>query len=164
MVNNNTKNLTKLGIFVALTVVMTMVISIPILGGRGYLNLGDMVVFLAAMLLGKKYGFIVGGVGSALADIILGYAYYAPLTFLVKGLEGFIAGSIMETSLGEKSPILATTISGIWMAFGYYLGEIFMYGAKAALVAVPANLFQGLVGAVASVILLGALKRTRLVN
>ena len=41
----NTKSMTKLAILIALTVVMTMVIHIPIIGGNGYVNLGDMVIF-----------------------------------------------------------------------------------------------------------------------
>lgn len=164
MSKDNTKDLVKLAIFTSLTMVMTMTVSIPIIGGNGYVNLGDMVIFLAAMFLGKKKGFIVGGIGSALADIFLGYGYYAPLTFIVKGLEGYIAGSILETRLGEKTPIFATVIGGIWMAFGYYLGEIFMYGTKAALVSIPANLVQGLFGAISAVVLLKALQKTKVLE
>ncbi len=160
----NTKSMTKLAILIALTVVMTMVIHIPIIGGNGYVNLGDMVIFLAAMILGKKGGFIVGGLGSALADILLSYTHYAPITFIVKGIEGYIAGTLLEKNIGKKSPILAMVISGIWMAFGYYLAEIFMYGGKAALASVPANLIQGLTGAVTSVLLFMSLKRTKIVE
>ena len=150
----------KYGMLIALTTVMTMVIQIPT-GTSGYLNLGDMVVFLAALMLGRKGGFIVGGVGSAMADIILGYSFYAPITLIVKGLEGYTAGRIFETSLGQRMPIMATTIGGIWMAFGYYFAEIFMYGAKAALASVPGNLLQGIVGAITAVALFVALKKTK---
>ena len=68
MKDMNTKTITRLAILMALTTVMTMVIHIPTIGTNGYLNLGDMVVLLAVMLLGKKGGFIVGGLGSGLAD------------------------------------------------------------------------------------------------
>ena len=156
----DTKTMVKYGMLIALTTVMTMVIQIPT-GTNGYLNLGDMVVFLAALMLGRKGGFIVGGIGSALADIILGYSFYAPITLIVKGLEGYIAGRIFETRLGQKTPIMATTIGGIWMAFGYYFAETFMYGAKAALASVPGNLLQGIVGAITAVALFAALKKTK---
>ena len=34
---------------------------------------------------------------SALADIIAGYAFYAPITFIVKGLQGYICAWIFQT-------------------------------------------------------------------
>lgn len=160
----NTKAMTRLGVLIALTTVMTMVIHIPTIGTNGYLNLGDMVVFLSAMILGRKGGFIVGGFGSALADLLLGYTHYVPITFIVKGLEGYIAGVILDTKLGKRKPIIATTIGGLWMALGYYLAEIFMYGPKAALASVPGNIMQGLFGAVSAVLLFAALRRARLVK
>jgi uncharacterized membrane protein len=160
----NTKTITRMAILMALTVVMTMVVHIPTFGTNGYLNLGDMVVFLAAMMLGRKGGFLVGGLGSALADILLGYTHYAPITLIVKGLEGYIAGRLLETKLGQRTPLLATTIGGIWMAFGYYFAESFMYGGKAALASIPGNLLQGIVGAVTAVVLFAAIKRTKIAN
>lgn len=159
-----TKEITRMAVLMALTTVMTMVIQIPTIGTNGYLNLGDMVVFLAALTLGKKGGFIVGGVGSALADLLLGYTHYAPITLIVKGLEGYIAGTVFETKLGQRTPIIGTAIGGIWMAFGYYFAESFMYGMKAALASIPGNLMQGLLGAVTATILFGVLKRTRITN
>lgn len=164
MKNENLKQMTRYAVLIALTTVMTMVIHIPTPGTKGYLNLGDMVVFLAAIMLGKKGGFIVGGLGSALADILLGYSYYAPITFIVKGLEGFIAGVLLDTKVGEKMPIIPTAIGGTWMALGYYIAEIFMYGGKAALASIPGNLVQGLFGAVVAIVLSTALKKAKVIN
>jgi uncharacterized membrane protein len=164
MKDMDTKTITRIAVLMALTTVMTMVIHIPTIGTNGYLNLGDMVVFLAAIMLGRRGGFLVGGLGSALADILLGYTHYAPITFIVKGLEGYIAGKILETKLGERTPIIATVIGGVFMAFGYYFAEIFMYGAKAALASIPGNLMQGLLGAVTAVVLYTTLKKTRITN
>lgn len=128
MEKNNLKTMTRYAVLIALTTVMTMVVHIPTPSTKGYLNLGDMVVFIAAFMFGKKGGFLVGGLGSALADILLSYTHYAPITFVVKGLEGFIAGAILDTNVGEKYPIVATVVGGVWMAIGYYIAEIFMYG------------------------------------
>lgn len=161
MENIKTKELTKMAMLIALTTVMTMVIQIPIAGGNGYLNLGDMVVFLSALTLGKKGGFIVGGLGSSLADLLLGYSHYAPITLIVKGLEGYIAGSLLETKMGKKTKLLALIIGGMWMALGYYIPEIFMYGNKAALVGVPANIMQGLLGAVSALLLFKGIKKAK---
>lgn len=163
MRDNNLKLLTRYAILMAMTTVMTMVIQIPTPATEGYLNLGDMVVFLAAFTLGKKGGFIVGGFGSALADLLTGYTHYVPITLVVKGLEGYIAGALLETKIGREKPIVATSVGGIFMAIGYFIPETFMYG-KAAVVSVPGNIMQGLVGAVASVLLYSALKRTEIFN
>ncbi|MBZ2175800.1 ECF transporter S component [Schnuerera sp. xch1] len=160
MKNSNLTTLIRYAVLIALTTVMTMVIHIPTIGTNGYLNLGDMVVFIAALIMGRKGGLIVGGVGSAMADLLLGYTHYVPITLVVKGLEGFIAGSILETKIGKQKPIIATTIGGIFMAFGYFIPEMFMYG-QGAIASIPGNIAQGLLGAVSSVILYAALKRTK---
>ena len=131
MKESNLKTLIRYSVLMALTTVMTMAIHIPTVNTNGYLNLGDMVIFIAALTMGKKAGFIVGGIGSAMADLLLGYTHYAPITLIVKGLEGYIAGIILERNIGRKRPIIATTIGGIFMAFGYFVAEIFMYGKGA---------------------------------
>jgi len=161
---DKTNQMIKYSLLIAMTTVMTIVIKIPTVSGNGYINLGDMVVLISALLLGKKGGFLVGGLGSGLADLLLGYAHYAPITLVVKGLEGFITALIFETSLGKKYPLIATSIGGIFMAFGYYFAETFMYGAQAAMVAIPGNMMQGLFGAVTAVLLFRALKKTKLVK
>lgn len=160
MGNFTIKETVKLGVFIALTTVMTM-IMLPAFSGHGYLNLGDMVIFLAAMMMGKKGGLIVGGIGSALADLILGYSFYAPITLVVKGLEGFVAGGLLSTKMGRKIPLIPTIIGAVVMAIGYYISEVFLYGAGPALVAIPGNLLQGIVGAVTATLLYAAIKKTR---
>lgn len=161
MRDDKTKMLTKVAILIALTVIMTVVIMIPIIGGNGYVNLGDMVIFISAMMLGGKWAFLVGGIGSFLADIFLGYTLYAPASFIIKGLEGFIAASLIKNKLGGKYPLFSTLIAGVWMAFGYYIFEIFLYGAGPALLSVPANLIQGVVGALAANLVFKGLKASK---
>lgn len=164
MKNDRTKTITKIGILIALTVIMTIVIMIPIVGGNGYVNLGDMVIFISAFLLLPKSAFLVGGIGSFLADMFLGYSLYAPASFIIKGLEGFIAGSLIRSKFGSKYPMISTIIAGIWMALGYYIFEMFLYGGKAALLSVPANLLQGLVGAIAANLVFKALKASKILK
>ena len=50
---------------------------------QGYVNLGDCAVPLSAWILGPVYGGVAAGVGSMLADLLSGYAHYAPGTFLI---------------------------------------------------------------------------------
>ena len=79
-------------IFTALTAAATMGFSIYVPATKGYFNVGEVVVYTTAILLGPVIGAIAGGVGSMLADIILGYTIYAPGTLVIKGVEGFIVG------------------------------------------------------------------------
>jgi uncharacterized membrane protein len=78
------------------TAALTIVVRIPIPGTGGYLNFGDVAVIFCGLFLGKKYGAIAGGVGSALADVIGGFFIFAPITLVAKGLEAFLAGLISE--------------------------------------------------------------------
>ena len=91
-----TKDIVLCGILMALTTVMTMIVQIPVIGAHGYVNMGDTVVLFTALYLGKKEGAIVGGLGSALADLISGYGVYAPVRLIAKGLEGFVCGLIAD--------------------------------------------------------------------
>lgn len=65
-------------LFAALACVATMVISFPIPATQGYINMGDCMVLMSGWILGGLYGALAGGIGSALADLLLGYTVYAP--------------------------------------------------------------------------------------
>ena len=134
----------------ALTVVMTLLFRIPI--PYGYVNLGDMVLLLAGLSFGGSAGFFVGALGSMLADLFAGYAFYAPITFVVKGLEGFFAGWLFQ-KMDHKRPLVATVIAGVWMAIGYAIGDTILFGFGAAIASFPLNIAQGLVGAFLSTVL-----------
>ena len=83
-------------------------------------------------------GGIAGGVGSALADILLGYAIYAPATLIIKGLEGFIIGVIANPRKNYQKfnyrDIIAVIVGGLIMVFGYFIYELILFGFPAALV------------------------------
>ena len=66
-------------LFTALTTVATLVIQVPS-PMSGYVNLGDAMVLLSAWILGPVYGTAAAGIGSMLADLLSGYAYYAPVS------------------------------------------------------------------------------------
>lgn len=143
----NVKNIVTYGLAIAITVLMTTIFSIPAVVYNGYINLGDVPVMLAGMIFGPIGAFIVGGIGSALSDIFLGYVNYALATFIIKGLEGVIASQLIKKSK-NKYIIIVPLLSGIFMALGYFIFEIFLYGFYGALASVPGNLLQGIVCAI----------------
>ncbi len=164
----NTRKLVLMALLAALTCVTTMVIPIPTPLTSGYVNLGDCFVLISAWLLGPLYGGIAGGVGSALADLLLGYTHYVPGTFLIKGLMAVVAGLLFCAMQHWNKPYLARLISAIpaelVMVAGYfgYAWLILGKGVTAAVSSIPSNLFQALVGIVAAFALCAVIDLSRL--
>lgn len=166
MVNEANKKLLSIiytALAIALVTLSTMVIRIPTI--KGYVNIGDIMIFVTAILLGRKSGFIAGAFGSALADLLSGYAIYAPGTFIIKGLEGLICALVLYRSLGNKANtvalVLAPIIAGIWMVFGYFVYELILFGIGSALPSIFTNLFQAGVSAAAAVPIILTMKRMK---
>lgn len=160
------KKLAVNGLFIALVFLATYLIHIPSPKG-GYINFGDTVIFLTAVLLGKKSGLLAGGIGSALADVALGYAAYAPFTLVIKALEGFAAGWILSAFPGKSrfglSKIIAYTVGAVIMVAGYYLAEgIVFYGFLPSLANIPGNLIQGGASVVMAYLLTGLIDGPKL--
>lgn len=147
----------------ALVAVGTMLIQIPSPATQGYVNVGDAFVFITGAILGPLPGFVAGGIGSALADLLSGYAYYAPWTLIIKGLEGLLMGLLVygrwrgQTNL--LRPIVGMVVSGIWMVVGYFFAGSFLYGWQASLTSIPGNIAQALVSLAICIFLLRPLYR-----
>jgi uncharacterized membrane protein len=122
---------------------LTLVIRIATPATGGYLNLGDVGVIFCGLFLGRRWGAVAGGIGSALADIVGGFFLFAPITLLAKGLEAFVAGW-----LGKKNPWWLALACGC-MVLVYFLAEVIMPGMgwHAAFNELPLNLTQGGIGA-----------------
>ena len=155
--NNNLKKLILAALFAALSCVATMSIRIPTPGTSGYIHPGDAIVILSGVILGPVWGFLAGGIGSALSDLIGGYFIYVPITFMIKGLVALAAGLLYQkVGKNQKSRYIAVILGGvadiILVAGGYFVCEFFIYGAGAA-ASIPANIIQGVGGLVISCIL-----------
>ncbi|TZE81827.1 ECF transporter S component [Calorimonas adulescens] len=136
-------------LMVALVTVGTMVIKIPTPATQGYVNVGDGFIILSGFLFGPTVGFIAGGIGSALADILSGYAVWAPWTLVIKGLMGVIVGLL--AAFARKSvlnKVLSFAVSEAWMVLGYYLASSIMFGFAAAITDVTSNIIQGVAGVI----------------
>ena len=159
------RDLTLIGLLTALVAVATMIIKVPIPATQGYIHLGDSMIFLAAILFGKRHGAAAAGIGSAIADLLLGYTAYALPTLIIKGLMGYMVGVIADQqkeSLFNIRNIIAMLVGAIWMASGYLVTATIMYGDFAAALATgfPSDLFQGFGGAALFIPLGLALKKS----
>ncbi len=153
-------------VLTALITVATAVISIPL--PTGYVHLGDGLVLLAGWLLGPIWGTAAAGLGSALADLFLGYALYAPGTFVVKALSAAVCALLVafvgKTMRNSFVPLCVGSIAAeLCMAVGYFLYEsLFLGVGAAALASVPGNLMQGLSGVIVFCILVVLFQKYRI--
>lgn len=123
---SRTYEMVQIALMIALTCVLTMFVKIP--SPIGYTHAGDSMVFLAAVLFGNKKGAFIGATGMVLADILSGYAVWAPATLVIKAVMAYIAGTIAYRGdyNGEdfKNNLLAFIAAGLWMIIGYYLSSV----------------------------------------
>ena len=159
----NIKNLTTAALIAAFTCVATLISIGPLPPTNGYIHLGDALVVFGGFLLGPVIGGISAAIGSAVADITLGYIAYAPATFIIKFLVAFVAGAIYRFPNKKIFiAVIASVIAEIVMIAGYYVYEAFILGggigAIAALGAVPANTFQAVSGVIIGSLLANTFK------
>ncbi len=143
----------------ALTAVLTALVRVPIAPTKGYIHLGDVGVYFAAFAFGPVVGLLAGGIGTAIADVTLGLAHWAPLSLLIHGLQGLLAGELGYRA-GARRQGLAWGLGAVAMIGGYFLAEVVLYGMGAALVEVLPNAIQVMVGGLVAIPLTAAIRRT----
>ena len=154
---NKVKKLIISALFAALCLVSTAFLAFPL--PTGYANLGDCFAFMSGFVLGPPWGMAAAGIGCALADLVSGYSIYIPATALLKALIA-LAGAVSASLVfrhGHKPVRRLLTVLGLslmgeaTMVLGYLAYEYFAMGVGvAAVVSIPANVGQAVVGAVAS--------------
>ncbi|PKM56774.1 MAG: hypothetical protein CVU98_09495 [Firmicutes bacterium HGW-Firmicutes-3] len=120
IMKNTTKTLTYSGLMAALTFISTSILSFPSPFTGGYIHIGDALVLSCGVVLGKRNGALAAGIGSALADIYLGYASWALPTFIIKALMAYVIGYMFEdlTNL-KKTGFITFFYSFLWVGFGF---------------------------------------------
>ena len=161
----NSKKIVTAALFMAICCILTLIIQIPS-PMNGYVNLGDCGVLLSAWILGPVYGGLAAGIGSMLADIFSGYAYYAPGTLVIKAAMAVAAALICQKAgsvTSSRLPVrLFSGIAAEVIMIAGYLGYAALLLGKgaAAFTSVPGNVVQGIFGILSGLIVLEALLRT----
>ena len=147
----------------ALVTAATMVVKIPS-PTNGYVNLGDCFVLLSGWLLGPWYGGAAAGIGAMLSDLLSGYAYYAPATLVIKGLDAMVAALLYRALSKKRGALICSGIAGeLLMAAGYFGYSALLLGkGLAAALSIPGNLIQGGIGIVVAILLMQVAKRAHL--
>lgn len=180
-----TIDIVQVALMAAMAFVVTMFTQIPY-GNKAVVHLGDAVVFIVALMFGKKKGFIAAALGMCLFDLTSIYYYWAPVTFIAKGMMAYIAALIAfrKDYEGDNllNNILACALGGIFMIAAYYVGGviintfIFASGSTATvasriyanmtaeLINVPGNIIQVVVGTIIALPLVKILKKSKVLN
>jgi uncharacterized membrane protein len=124
------RRITNTVIFTALVFVATYIIQIPIAATTGYFNVGDSMIYVAALLYGPFVGAFAGGVGAALSDAI-GYGIFVPGTLVIKFVEGAIVGYVGHKIRPKAGTIAMWRATSILFAVGlgastYFIGINYM--------------------------------------
>ncbi len=168
---NNTKKLTYTAMFTALVFLATRFLAFPGPLPPGYINLGDSVIIVCAVLMGSSSAGFAGAFGSAIADITYpGGIIFAPFTFVVKGLVGIIAGRIANKK-STVSIIIAAIAGGLVMVGGYFLSEWLLlpfldetFGKTFAIAELPFNFVQAGINSTIAIILSAVLRKKAILS
>lgn len=130
-VSSSVQFLTVTAIFVALTYIFTAFINVrlPIAANGGLIHLGNVPLFIGAIIFGKKTGAIAGGVGMGLFDLLSGWTLWAPFTFVIVALMGFTVGKLTEDEKHQnfKWYVIALIAACVIKVVGYYIAEVVIY-------------------------------------
>ncbi|MBP2656902.1 MAG: hypothetical protein H6Q73_4471 [Firmicutes bacterium] len=159
--SNRTKQLVYAALGIALVFTCTIFVNVrlPIAANGGLIHLGNVPLFIIAIIYGRWLGALAGGIGMALFDVVGGWLLWAPFTLIIVGFMGYIVGAICESNKTLKAYIMALTAACIIKVVGYYGAEVIIYGNWITpITSVPGNLVQ--IG-VASIVVLPVVAKLR---
>ncbi|MGN0702773.1 MAG: ECF transporter S component [Lentihominibacter sp.] len=150
-------------LFIALTLVATMFINIrlPLMGNGGLIHLGNVPLFLAAIIYGRKTGALAGAFGMGLFDLISGWTAWAPFTFVIVGAMGYVVGLMAEKLKFNPYVVntLAVLVALVIKIVGYYFAEVILYhNWFVPLGSIPGNIMQVVVAGIIVVPIANRLK------
>lgn len=152
------KMIALIAVLTAVIIVFTLLVRIPFAPTRGYITLADVGVYFAAFFLGPVVGGIAGGLGTGLADMISGYPQWMFFSCLIHGLQGIVAG-VLGRKGKFRHQLLGVIAGAIVMVAGYFIVGAILYGAGAAALEIPGNIFQNAAGGVIGIPLYLAVKK-----
>lgn len=128
---NATVNLALAGLMAALVFVATMFFKVEIVvaGEKTMVGFANVFCILSGLLLGPLYGGLAAGIGSALFDLLGGWASSAPVTLVTKFAMAFLCGLIAwggDKSGKKLSRVVAGAVSGSLFYCILYLGDSYL--------------------------------------
>lgn len=153
-------DITFISLFAALSYIALAVFFFPL--GPMFIHFGNLIVVVAALLIGGWQGGLSGAIGMGLYDILNGHADSSPKTLLLKFLIGFTVGAVF-TFLKKrlKSRTVAAAIGAVCGMIVNLVGETLwktvqytLAGSKPTAAFITAVLSQGstLINAIVAVV------------
>ena len=154
----NSRTISINALAIALVCLSTMFLQFPI--PLGYAHLGNCFILISGVFFGPVTGLLAGGIGSALSDLLTGYAQWIIPTLIIKGIMGFVIGYIANrTGLTVnmfKIRTAAASIVGI-------IGGSILYGSiYTGATQIPGLVMEGIVGIVLFYVIGSALQAAHL--
>ena len=135
--------------FSAIIFVFTYIgVQVPAFGAFGGLtHMGTLVMFIISIKYGKYYGALSGAIGMTLFDLLSPWAAWAPGTFVVRIIAGYVFGLVAESKEGQGMSMtknwLSLGLGGLVIVVGYLMFEaLFLGSGFAALRSIPGNILQ----------------------
>ena len=153
------KRLILMGVLLVMTVLITALVRVDCgfvrhvgrteVPAGTYATLGDVCIFINAILLGSTWGAIVSSLGCVIADVCVGSYSYILGTLLIKAAMGFFIGRYAKHCDAWKKSIVVAMIAEAIMVLGYFFFEavVLSYGLGAT-----ASIFGNCLQAVASAV------------
>lgn len=139
----NAKTTAITAICIAIVTVLVASVPVPIAATGGFTHPGAIAEIFIALAFGPVVGLVAAGVGAAIADLVLGYASFAPMTLVAHGALGFLAGWL-GWKKGWGGMLLGWIVGGLALVAVYFVGGATLYGFgfAGAAAELPINLFQ----------------------
>ncbi len=152
-----------IGMLAALCTISTT-IKIPY-GNGAMVHLGTAALFTFSLLFGAVYGGLSGAIGAAIFDIVMGFSPYTVWSFFIKGIAGYIVGTISHAGGAQGKNvarnIIACIAGAIWTLGGYLVAWTAVIGRfEAAVVNSPSSMVTSGVGMIIAIPLAASLGAT----
>jgi len=170
------KRMILMGVLLVLTVLITALVRVDCgfvrhvgrteVPAGTYATLGDVCIFINAILLGSTWGAIVSALGCVIADVCVGSYSYILGTLLIKAAMGFFIGRYAKHCDAWKKSIVVAMIAEAIMVLGYFIFDLVIFveyavAAQEILVNVAQGLVCGLIGTVLIQYFMPAVRRAR---
>ncbi|WP_418626547.1 ECF transporter S component [Anaerosinus sp.] len=158
-------DIVKIGMLAAMCAIMTS-IKVPF-GADAMVHLGTACVFLIGILFGGIYAGFAAAIGSGFFDLLMGFSPYTLWSFFIKGIAGFLIGTIAHGLWPQKTfdgwlkkALLGMVIAAIWTLGGYILAWWYVTGSLTIAISyIPSSIMTSTAGFIVAVVVAPVLRK-----
>ena len=128
---SKTKTLVLTALLISIVYIATY-IRVPLAIDGGLVHLGTVVLYAVSVVYGRRMGAVTGSLGMAIFNLTTEWAHWAPFTFVIRIVMGYMIGTIanMGDSDGKsmKLNILAGLAGAAWFLPASYVAGAIIIG------------------------------------